>query len=303
MQLQLGINTGFAVNRMPGHGEWIRFVGEELGLRYVQLTADMLNPSLPADIVQRHTQDILQNLERYSVRVHSTFTGAYTRLNHLAHPDPGIRRHWIDWFARFADLSAALGAEAMGSHFGILGMQDYNDPQRREERTRQNIAGWKEVARHAREAGLKYLLWEPMSIGREYGETLAEAERIQEMVNEEIDLPMKMCLDVDHGDVASSNPDDTDPYAWLRRFGAVSPAVHLKQSSNDKGGHWPFTPRHNARGRISPERVIAALKEAGADKTMLLFEFSFRERTTYERTMLQDIRDSVEYWRPHVGGD
>jgi len=111
---------------------------------------------------------------------------------------------------------------------------------------------------------------------------------------------MRLNLDLDHGDLSSPNPDDTDPYAWLRRLGNVSPIVHLKQSTRDKGGHWPFTPEHNERGIVRGERVLEALEESGAEEVMLILELSFREREPAESRVLPDLRASVEYWRQFV---
>jgi len=112
--------------------------------------------------------------------------------------------------------------------------------------------------------------------------------------------PMRLVLDVDHGDLASPNPDDTNPYAWLRAFGKVSPVVHLKQSKRDKGGHWPFTPEHNAEGSITGEQVLAALEDSGAEEAMLILELSHREREPAESRVLPDLKASVEYWRQFV---
>ena len=37
-------------------------------------------------------------------------------------------------------------------------------------------------------------------------------------------------------------------------FPPRSPIIHIKQSSMNKGGHWPFTADYNAKdGRIMPE--------------------------------------------------
>jgi len=107
-------------------------------------------------------------------------------------------------------------------------------------------------------------------------------------------------LDVDHGDVASANPDDTNPYVWLREFGSVSPVIHLKQSKRDKGGHWAFTPEHNADGKITGEQVLAALEESGAEEAMLVLELSHREREPAESRVLADLEASVDYWRQYV---
>ena len=115
---RLGINTGFAVNRYSEPEEWIRIVGEDLELKVVQFTADMLNVDLPAKIIKNQVDRIQKTCEFYDIDISSTFTGAFTRVNHLAHPDYEIRQHWIKWFKKFVDLSVDLGCESMGSQRG-----------------------------------------------------------------------------------------------------------------------------------------------------------------------------------------
>ena len=119
----------------------------------------------------------------YGLVIESTFTGAFTRVNHLAHPDSEMRLYWIDWFKKFVDLSIKLGASSMGSHFGIFTETDDKDKYRREERRQQNIAAWHKVGGYAKKLSLDYISWEPMSISREQGETISECKRLQNDVN------------------------------------------------------------------------------------------------------------------------
>ena len=300
MLVRLGINTGFALNRFSTPGEWIPLVADTFGLRIVQFTADLLNPALPARIVERQIAEIQRLCRRHGVRIDYTFTSAFTRVNHLAHPDPLLREYWIEWFCKFVDISVALGAEAMGSHFGIMTVRDYEDAGLRRERFAQNVRGWHRVAAYAARKGLRYLLWEPMSVPREIGHTIPEARRVHQVVNDGIALPMKLCLDLDHGDVSSPDPADSDPYAWLREFALDSPVIHLKQTLQDKGGHWPFIPEKNRLGKITPEKLLQTLEETGVREVTLLLELSFREREPFESRVIRDIKTSVDYWRPFV---
>ena len=297
---QLGINTGFAVNRYSEPEEWIRIVGDELGLKVVQFTADMLNVDLPGKVIAKQVDRIQKASKRYNVEITSTFTGAFTRVNHLAHPDQEIRGHWIQWFKRFVDLSVDLGCKSMGSHFGIFTNRDNNNPEERAKRRKQNINGWHEIADYAKESGLQFITWEPMSISREQGETLDEAYKLQKDVNIDAPLPFKICLDVDHGDVSSSDPRDTDPYAWLEEFATDSPLIHLKQSHISKSGHWPFIAEHNKIGRINPDKVIKTLVGKNVDEVELLFELSFREREPSDSTVVEVLKESVDFWRSSV---
>ncbi len=301
MKVTLGINTGFATNRYPEPDDWIGIVADELGLDTVQFTADLLNPFLPGDVVARQVGEIRALCDAKDVRVQTTFTSAFTRVNHLLHPAPAIRRAWVDWFKKFFTLSVALGAEGAGSHFGIMSCRDNADPRIREQRIQQGVDAWRELAAYGAELGMKYLLFEPMSVPREVASTIAETQDILRRCKEDFAVPMLLCLDVDHGDLESKDPRDTDPHAWLRTFARVSPCIHIKQSlTKDKGGHYPFTEEYNAQGRIVPGEILATLREAGADDYTLLLEISHRERWPSDYTVVSDLKASVDYWRPAV---
>lgn len=300
MHVTLGINTGFAINRFPEPDDWITVVADELGLRNVQFTADLLNPFLPEDLVRREAETIRERCARKSIRVQTTFTSAFTRVNHLMHPNPEIQQVWIDWFKRFFRLSRDLGAEGGGSHFGIMSVRDNADPAIRERRVRQAVDAWRELSEYGAEIGFDYMIFEPMSIPREVAETIPATRDIMDRCAKDFAIPMLLCLDVDHGDLQSTDPDDTDPHAWIRAFGKESPCIHIKQSLREKGGHYPFTAQYNERGKIIPSEILATMRDAGIEKCTLLLEISHRERWPSDYSVVQDLKESVEYWRPAV---
>ncbi|MAE13833.1 D-erythrulose-1-phosphate dehydrogenase, partial [Candidatus Woesearchaeota archaeon] len=162
--MKLGINTGFALNRFPRPEQWLKIVGKDLGLKYVQLTADLLNPSWGEAIVNDYIDRINALKITYNVEIDSVMTGAFTRVNHFSHPDPHVRRYWINWFKQLADITKRLGATNLSSHFGIMSHEDVNDPIKREQATSLTVAAWKEIAEYGKQIGLQYLSWEPMSV-------------------------------------------------------------------------------------------------------------------------------------------
>ena len=292
---KLGINTGFAVNRYSNSESWTRLVNK-CGINSVQFTADLLNPSLPQKIINNQLTEINKNCKQYEIEVTSTFTGAFTRLNHLAHPDKEIRKYWVDWFKKFAEITIELQSTTMGSHFGILTTEDYLNSKLFEERKNQNIENWHEIADYAKKIGIEKILWEPMSVGREYGETIEKCEILQKEINKESPLPFKICLDVDHGDLSSNNPDDTNPYKWLEKFCTESPVIHLKQSSNNKSGHWPFTEEYNKEGKIVPKKILDILKRKKIKNADLILELNFKEREPWDSSVETSLIESVKYW-------
>lgn len=301
MALTLSLNTNPLVNRFADPDDLINTVARDLRIRDLQLTHEFINPSWPAPVIRRLTRQMGQALQRTGVRVTSGMTGPYGRLNHFGHPDADVRRYYVEWFKTFADITADLGGTSVGTQFAIFTYRDFDDPQRREDLIRIAVDCWAEVAEHAKAAGLSYVYWEPMSVGREFGETIAGALALQDRLSASgMAVPMWMMADIDHGDVTSANRQDFDPYEWARAVPRVSPIIHIKQSLMDKGGHRPFTADFNARGRIQPEPLLAAFAEGGAQDNEICLELSFKEREPNDREVIAQIAESVAFWAPHI---
>jgi len=296
---RLGINTGFAVNRYTNPKSWCELINK-CNVNYVQLTADLINPSLPYSIIDDQIKQINYWKKEFDIEISSTFTGAFTRLNHLTHPDKKIRAYWINWFKKFAKITVELESDTMGSHFGILTTQDFNDKMTFEKRKNEAINSWHEIGAFAKEIGLKQILWEPMSVGREFGETIEKCSTLNSELNQNAPIPFKICLDVDHGDISSKNSDDYDPYKWLEKFCHLSPVIHLKQSSSNKSGHWPFTEEYNRTGKIFPERVLNILKQNKIKNVDLILELSFKEREPWDSSIESSLIESSAFWQNYL---
>ena len=301
MSLTLSLNTNPLVNRFADPDDLIETVARDIKIRDLQLTHEFINPSWPASVIRRLTRQMGTAMAKTGVRITSGMTGPYGRLNHFGHPDGDVRRYYIDWFKTFADIIGDLGGHSVGTQFAIFTYKDFDDPARREELIRIAIDCWGEVAEHAKRAGLQYIFWEPMSIGREFGETITAAMDLQHRLRAApMAVPMWMMADIDHGDVTSANPEDYDPYAWARAVPKVSPIIHIKQSLMDKGGHRPFTAAFNEKGRIHPEPLLQAFAEGGAMDNEICLELSFKERDPNDREVISQIAESVAFWSPHI---
>ncbi|MFA1624821.1 sugar phosphate isomerase/epimerase family protein [Rhizobium mongolense] len=301
MPLTLSLNTNPLVNRFADPDDLIETVARDLRIRDLQLTHEFINPSWQAPVIRRLARTMNAALKRTGVRITSGMTGPYGRLNHFGHPDADVRRYYIEWFKTFADITADLGGHSVGTQFAIFTYKDFDDPVRREELVKIAIDCWAEIADHARAAGLSYIFWEPMSIGREFGETIAACLSLQKrLAAAGLAIPMWMMADIDHGDITSANPDDYNPYAWARAVPPVSPIIHIKQSLMDKGGHRPFTAEFNAKGRIQPAPLLQALAEGGAKDNEICLELSFKEREPNDRQVIPQIAESVAFWAPHI---
>lgn len=301
MALTLSLNTNPLVNRFAEPDDLIDAIARDIRIRDIQMTHEFINPSWPAPVIRQMTRQMGSALRRTGARVTSGMTGPYGRLNHFGHPDKEVRRYYVDWFKSFADIIGDLGGRSIGTQFAIFTYRDFDDPARREALIETAIDCWAEVADHAKSAGLEYVFWEPMSVGREFGETIAQAMALQDRLTAAgMALPMWMMADIDHGDITSPNPEDTDPYAWARAVPKLSPIIHIKQSMMDKSGHRPFTQAFNAKGAIQPTPLLAAFMAGGARDNEICLELSFKEREPNDRQVIAQIAESVAFWAPHI---
>jgi|TARA_Y100000992_G_scaffold302676_1_gene278229 sugar phosphate isomerase/epimerase len=294
---ELSVNTGFLVNRYTDPDQWVKLVANFININKVQFTADLINPSLPESLIKKKVHETKTCLDDNGVEVTSSFTGAFTRLNNLTHPDQDFREYYVDWFKKFADITADLDSKYLGSHFAILTQQDLEDPDRRKFLRKQAIKSWHEIASHAKNRGIEEIFWEPMSISREFGETIDEAIDLNNELNKNSPLPFSMCLDVDHGDLESPNPEDIDPYAWINQCKDGFDMIHLKQSYSNKGGHWPFIAEHNKKGNIVPSKILDAIRKTSPRNVQLVLELSFKERQPADRLAAEHVKESVDFWQ------
>ena len=294
MEFTLGINTCFAPKRWPEPEEWARIVAEELGLKAVQFSFDLMDPRGRAGSVETYVDHTKHAVARHGIAIHSTFTGLIPYMgNLLLHPEPSFREDAKHWFKAAVDVTARMGVKSTGGYFGALSMKDAGDPERRRER----LSGWavdlEELADYAKEKGLEEILVEHMAVWREPPTRIGEALALGELKTA---VPLKITIDLGHMVVKGTQGEDRDPYAWLTKVGAKAGCIHLQQSDDKYDRHQPFTPETNAAGRIEHKRVIEALKASGAEKAVLMFEI-FHAFEEDEAKVLADLKSSVDQWK------
>jgi sugar phosphate isomerase/epimerase len=296
MGYRLGINLGFAINKYIEPEVWTRIVREDLGLRYIQFVADLLNPFWPPDYIDDQILRINAAVKRYDIVVESLFSGAFTRVNHLMHPDKEARKFWLAWFKALLSIGRRLGARNAGAHFGIMTFDTYDNPEKRKFIIEEGIRGWQEVSFYAQDIGYDCLIFEPMSVPREMANTVEETRDLMARVNAHCGVPLKVCLDVGHAPAVTQR----DPYPWIEQLAAESPVIHLQQTVLHKSNHAPFTGEANRTGIITREKVMAAVRKSGCTDSLFAFEISHREHLDTEFRIIQDLKESVDYFRPVI---
>jgi D-erythrulose 1-phosphate 3-epimerase len=295
MQLRLGVNTCFAVKRWPAPTAWGRIVRDELNLRLVQHTLDLVDLSMGPAQVRRQAEALVSAAGELGLEVASTFTGlaAYSS-NMLLAPEAEDRAAARKWYEAAIGFTSRIGARITGGHVGAFSVADWSNAEIRAARWEDLKRSLDGLAANAAKAGLDALVVENLAATREPSTRAMIADLLTE--GGEGRVPIQLCLDVGHMCVPGTTGEDRDPYAWLRQLGARAPIVQLQQSNASGDHHWPFTPAHDAEGRIEPEASISALAESGATRTDLILEVipPFEQA---DDEVLQDLVVSVERWR------
>ena len=289
----LGLNLGFANNRFPEPEVWTKIV-HDLGINTVQFVADILNPMLKQYNYKYYFNQIdktIEYIKSNNIDVTSIMTSSFTRVNHLSHPDKEHRDIWFNWFCDFLYIGYRFGAKSAGSHFGILTTESLKNYDYLYNITVEN---WYKLAEVAKQIGYEYLFVEPMSIDREFGNTIDKTEKLLEDLKDSA-IPIKLCLDLGH----APHPNCRNYKEWLETFAKDSPIIHLQQTVLNSSNHSPFTKSFNESGIIKADEVLSILNKHKVSPELIL-ELSFREKHEVEPTIISDLKESVEYWKQEI---
>jgi len=293
--LTLGTNLGFAAKNWPEPEAWARLVSQELGLREVQFSFDLLDPLLPEPGRSALCSQVVRALQAHGLVMRSTFTGLIIYAqNHLAHPHPLVRSQALRWFEGALEVTSLLGAEGCGGHIGAMSAADHGDPRRRAYLRECLVEAVLHLADLAARLGLAYFLWEPMPTPREVPHTPQEASELMEELNARSAVPVYLCFDLGHCNSFDFDRPG-DPHAWLEQLLPWTRQVHLQQTDGKADHHWPFTPEFNRLGIIDPQRVVDIVRSSPFAELPLLFELGHAFDAS-DFSILNDHKRSVELW-------
>lgn len=296
-QLHLGINACFAVKRWPEPEQWIRIVKDELGLDYCQFSFDLLDPLLDESAVMAYADEVRACAAAHDVIIHSAFTGlaAYS-WSQLLHPRRSAREAATRWYERAIDFAARLGVRGMGGHLGAFSVQDAADQERRQALLHELHERLSALARYAAQRGLDFLLFENMAVEREWSHTIEEAQWLAGL-DTGSSTPLVLCLDVGHPCALHTGTASDDYLAWFAASWPNQPIVHLQQTDRTGDHHWPFTGEYNALGLVRAEDLLPALQPWLARQDVYLFLEPIHPFEADDEKVLEELRESVEYWR------
>jgi D-erythrulose 1-phosphate 3-epimerase len=304
-RLKLAVDLSFAKKRWPEPEAWLDIVTSQLGLRCVEFDTDLLDPLFISEPTRSEVATEIRTLAAdYGVEIHNYFTGAMTHsVNLVSHPDERMRRDGVRWCEEAIKVAAQLGAKGIGGHFDTISSKDLADPARYRLILDNLIASFHLISAIAEQYGQEFILWEQLYAPSEVPYTIPQTKEFMERLNDGARVPIPLVIDLGHMCCQRfpHDPSDEDPCEWLRQLGRSTKVVHLQQCNGTASCHWPFTKEYNKIGIIQPQRVLDAIHQSGADEMLLCFEIFFSLNQT-DRQVLDEMIESVEYWRPYVKG-
>lgn len=299
MNVKLGLDLNCFSNRYLEPEAWTDLVAS-MGIRVVQFNFDIIDFLLPNAIQDRLVAGTVRCCRTKNIRIKCAFGGHNHHQNYLGHPDNEVARAYEKFYKRMADLTVALGGEGFGTCFAITTVNVQKNAKRRSEILDRAVEAYHRIAAYAKRIGLRYLLYEITSVPRETGATFQENDLILEQMKEAA-VPMMLCLDVGHRNRQNPHAPEADPYRWIEKYANVSPLIHIHQCNAGGSHHWPFTAEYNAKGDVSPDKLLQVLKKSGVEHEVLL-ALEIRHRAYYpdEDKIEENLLRSVEYWRQWI---
>ncbi len=75
------------------------------------------------------------------------------------------------------------------------------------------------------------------------------------------------------------------------------PIIHLQQSDRSGDHHWPFTRPYNAQGMVRAEAVLQAIEPWLVSGDVYLFLEPIHPFEAEDALVLDELKESVAYWR------
>ncbi len=294
--MPLGVNLCFAVKRMPEPEVWAAFVREHLGLEQVQFTFDLLDPWWPdSERIPLITRTAAA-ARAQGLTIHSAYVGLahYVPCGLLA-PDADARRVALRWWRRAIDVTAALGASAVGGPLGTISMADFADPRAREQRYRDLLDAVDLIAREAASAGLSDVLIEPTPIAREFPSTIDQCQRLLTDLTDRDAGRVGLTLDTGHAVYQPLYGPSASIQDWVEPLSSHIRLVHLDNTDGLGDPHWGWP---DPRGTVDVAGLADTLGAVGlADVPVMLEVYPrFEDDDKQVRDLLIS---SVEHCHPH----
>jgi sugar phosphate isomerase/epimerase len=260
--MKLGLNLSFATKRWLKPENLARMCAEDFLVDSVQFTFDLIDPWWPEKERGEIASAYRDAFGKYGIKIDSAFGGvaSYTYAQLLA-PTKAQRDVSLTFWKRAIDLTAELGARAVGTPIGGMSCEDAKDPGATRMLYASAQGALKELAAYGKQKGLKEILIEATPLRPEILYTPDAARKFVAELDGATEIPVGLLIDWGHAMCVRIPEASHDMAFWLRTCAPYVRGIHLQQTDGLWDRHWDFT----ADGLVTPGLIREATCRAGVE--------------------------------------
>lgn len=292
----LGLNLSFAVKRWLEPDILAALVADELGVKNVQFTFDLIDPWWPEAFRNELAGAYREAFAQKGISIDAAFGGlaSYTYPQFLS-PFPGGRAAALEFFKRSVDMALALGSKTIGTPVGGMSNQDASDSERAKFLYSQMILGVTDLAEYGAQKGLKEIHIEATPLITEFPHSPdASLKLMSDLAG--CDIPIKLLVDWGHALYKPLLGDEADIDLWFAKCGPHIGSIHLQQTDGLLDRHWDFT----VEGIISPKMIKEATVKASLENVPQYLEIVPAFESP-DAEVLEKTKKSLEILREGFG--
>lgn len=298
--MNFGVNLSFTIKRWVEPEIWAELVREQLGLRLVQFTYDLLDPWWPGTLRNPMAARVKQAAENFGIEIESAFSGlANYCFDGLLHPEPEGRRASLEWWKCAFDVAAAVGAKASGGPLGGMSLADARDPKRRAQRYNDLLDAVAELTASAKASGLDRLQVECTPLAREIPYTVSQSQQFLKDLEGRCALPVTLLVDIGHALYQPLYGPNARMPEWLHGLGRFIGAFHLQNTDFQSDSHWGWPDK---RGLFDVGAFAKDVTQAGLEDVPAFLEIIYPFELADE-VVLASIKSSVAHCRREYAGE
>ncbi len=291
--MNLGLNLSFAVKRWLEPEYLANMLREELEVKHIQFTWDLLDPWWPREVRDRLARQWGDAFRREGLILDGTFGGlaAYTYPQLLA-PTTEQSAVSVQFFKRAIDMTIAMGATSIGTPVGGMSYQDARDEKIRDKIYYRALDSIRELAAHGKSVGLEKIVIEPTPLFTEFPGTPENCQTFMQDLQGTTDIPVLLLLDWGHALMEPYLGEDADVEKWLDACGPYIDCFHLQQCDGQLDRHWGFT----QEGIIDVGELNKTLEKYNLDNLLSFVEVVYPFEMTDE-DVFADIKATMRILR------
>ena len=288
--MKLGLNLSFATKRWMRPEILALMIKNNFNIKYIQFTWDLIDPWWPAEQRDALAKQWSKAFKKEGLIITGTFGGlaSYTYAQLLA-PTHEQRKISFEFFKRGIDLTAAIGADTVGSPIGGMSHEDAVDEKKRVELYAIALDYIRQLAAYAKLKGLKKILIEPTPLITEFPHSPDTSVKLMKDLEGKTDVPVRLLIDWGHALLKPLLKDEADMVLWLKKCYPYVDAIHIQQTDGVLDRHWDFT----SDGIVTPDLIKKVTKECGADDLIQYVEVIYPFEATDEH-VFSNIKKTMD---------